>query len=212
MRFDLPATVGTPRGVSVEGAGAQLLGVLLAELEVELRRQKVPLDGLLQPAANSAEVHSTFAGAGLVPPDEAVTWFGWHDGCVGVPLAEVVLPRFGFWSLKAVAMNRSQTQQWLGLEEGQWNPNWLQIMGEADGLGISCEAHPSVSPLVRLVNFEDAGTQPQDTQFQVVSLCTPVSWWIDALRRGWYRWDQQTQHWDYDIRAQPLIRSMYGVS
>ena len=56
--------------------------------------------------------------------------------------------------------------------------------------------------LLRVRSVEDSyRTQDWQTDYQVVSLCTPVVWWIDAIRRGWYRYRTSTGTWDRDMPA-----------
>ena len=72
---------------------------------------------------------------------------------------------------------------------------------------------PAASPLVRFVSDDGStSTQDSDTEYQVVSLCTPVTWWIDSIRRGWYKWDGGSSTWTRDAQAQPRIRAMYSMS
>jgi hypothetical protein len=66
--------------------------------------------------------------------------------------------------------------------------------------------------LVRAVDPEFGGTQPWQTQQQVVSLCTPVTWWIDSIRRGWYQWKPELGAWDIDVEGQTVMRRIYGLS
>jgi hypothetical protein len=101
-----------------------------------------------------------------------------------------------------------------GQEDWQWNPDWIQIMGDANGLAISCDRHADDPPLVRGLSWDRVyGTQPDQTLNQVVSLCTPVTWWIDALRHGWYRWNGPGNGWEsVDHSKQPRIRALRALS
>ena len=50
------------------------------------------------------------------------------------------------------------------------------------------------------------------TDYQVVSLCTPVTWWIQGLRHGWYQYDQATRAWNRDRTEIPQQVLMYRMS
>jgi len=194
--------------MTVEGASASLLGDLLADFEAELRKQRVPVDRLLVPPASPDTVGKQFAEIGLSPPDEAVTLFGWCNGIApGLGLAFPV-----FESVPLDGMTRWYKTWRLGLGEWDWNPNWVQVMGGKYGLAMSCAEEPDQPPLVRSV--EDSwGTQDWQTDHQVVSLCTPVTWWIDAMRRGWYTYDPSARAWDRSgASLVPLPISVYGMS
>jgi hypothetical protein len=201
--------------MTVEGASPHLLEELLQEFEAALRAGGVPVDQFLRPGATRGAVELEFQQHGLVAPEEAVVWFGWHDGRFDVPGAAEALPVFGAWSLADLAVERV-TPGWLpptGFGEFDWNPNWVHIMGDQTGLAVCCADGPKNPPLVRVIDSDPfAGTQESQTEMQVVSLCTPVAWWIDSIRRGWYKWDPSLSYWVRDLKAQPLLRSIYGMT
>lgn len=155
------------------------------------------------------ERHETFAKIGLQAPDEAVALFGWHDGCVATSEGETALPARFLLSLDAVPNLFKMSR--LGMGEWDWNPNWAQVMGSKYGLAISCADDPGQPPLVRSVE-DSAGTADWQTDYQVVSLCTPVTWWIQGLRHGWYQYDQATRAWNRDRTEIPQQVLMYRMS
>ena len=215
MLDPLPETVGTPAGPSVEGASAPLLSELLAAFERELRAQSVPVDDYLRPGVPASEVQAGFEECGLQAPLEALAWFGWRDGPTRTPNSHLVMPMFMGWSLaECVRAYVNPKGQPKGNEPWQWDPRWLQIMGDANGLAIFCGGAADEAPLVRgLTQDREYGTQPDQTLRQVVSLCTPVTWWIDALRHGWYRWNVGANAWeDVDHSKQPRIRALHALS
>ncbi len=100
-----------------------------------------------------------------------------------------------------------------GFGRWEWNPNWVHIMGDQHGLAMCCADDPESPPLVRFVSDDGyTSTQDGDTAYQVVSLCTPVTWWIDSIRRGWYRWEARSGVWTRDAQAQPLLRAIYAMT
>jgi hypothetical protein len=214
MSKSLPQTVGTSRGMTVEGASAELLKDLLRQLEGELRRQGAPVKQFLLPGAQRREVEDSFKRMGVTAPDEAVVWFGWHNGAVPGVGNGGVLPLFEPWPLSVIEYERPQP--WgsdFGPGRWEWDPNWIHIMGNQYGLAMSCADDPAQPPLIRFVTSDSAhGTEASQTDYQVVSLCTPVTWWIDSLQRGWYQWDDDNGYWQLDRQAQPLIRSVYQMS
>jgi hypothetical protein len=213
--IQVPETIGTPQGPSVEGASPELLSTLLAAFEEELRKQKVPVDRYMRPGADESEVRAGFAQCGLVAPDEAVRWFGWRDGPTRTKDSHFVMPMFMSWSLaECVAAYLDPKGQPKGYESWQWHPGWIQIMGDANGLALNCIAPPEEAPLVRGLSWgREYGTQPEQTLRQVVSLCTPVAWWLDALQHGWYRWNVPGNAWEsVDHSLQPRIRALHALS
>jgi hypothetical protein len=208
----LPDTIGTPRGPTVDGASPELLQELLQTLETEMRAVGVPVSKLLRPGAQRADIQREFHAWAVVAPEEAIVLFEWHDGRFEKPEAWWGLPRFEAWSLEYLAAaraRRGETPEGFG----QWerNPNWMHIMGDQYGLAMCCADDPENAPLIRFDDFI-SGTQEWQIEEQVVSLCTPVTWWIDSIRRGWYQWDKRAQEWHIDTLAQPAYRRMYGMS
>ncbi len=210
----LPETVGTPRGPSVEGASPALLAELLDQFETELVRVGVPVGRFLQPGAHPDYVRDVFDRNGLTAPDEAVVWFSWHDGPTRIPGGNHPLPRFEIWSLdEADDRRHSDGAQPLGRSPDEWDPDWFQIMGPVAGLAMNCGEPVERVPLVRALSHTlEMGTQPDQTLQQVVSLCTPVTWWIEGIREGWYTWIPELNGWDYDFMAQPVIRRLRGLT
>lgn len=195
--------------MTVEGASAALLADLLVDFEAELRKQNAHIDELLRPPASPALVEETFAKIGLKAPAEVVALYGWHDGCVATGEGEAALPARFLLSLEAVPIRYNLSR--LGLGEWDWNPSWAQVMGGKYGIAVSCADDPDQLPLVRSVE-NSAGTADWQTDYQVVSLCTPVTWWIDCMRRGWYKYDQSTRSWNRPIGEIPQKIRMYGMS
>lgn len=208
----LPVTIATPKGLSVEGAGANLLAELLDKLEQELRKQGVPVDEYFCPGAPAAEVRSTFANNGLVAPDEAVVWFGWHDGVDRSRPSDKVLPKFFSWSLSETVTSRLKLDpNFIGFEDWQVDPRWMQILGEQYGITVRCDDVPENPPLVRALTFAEPSYASTYTHQQVVSLCTPVTWWIEALRQGLFTWLPEFDGWDIQDRKLPGDRSRTGI-
>jgi hypothetical protein len=213
----LPETHATPEGPKVEGASASLLKRLLTLLEAELVKQGVPVAEYMSPGARKSEVEAAFGKCGLVPPDEAIVWFGWHNGPTGEGNSERVFPRFNFWSLEDCVRDYLEPGgQPKGYGPRLWNPDWINLMGDGNGVALDCGKPASHPPLVRALSLgREFGTQAGEIGNQVVSLCTPVTWWIDAFRRGWYQWDREQTGWDWENGppdALGTIWESYGLS
>jgi hypothetical protein len=84
----------------------------------------------------------------------------------------------------------------VGFGEFEWNPSWFPVAGEGPKFNIAVDfSGDQVPPLVRAISPEDASTtHDSSSRFQVVSLCTPVRWWIEAIREGLYFVDEH-QKW-----------------
>jgi hypothetical protein len=210
----LPDTIGSPDGPTVEGASAELLGELLRELDRELEKAGFPVSRFLSTGTSEGRVRDSLANLGLVAPDELVAWFTWHDGREPSEQGRYFVPGFSLWSLaKVVSSYQDPDYEPHGIEEWEWDPGWLHFAGPNVGLAMRCDGDPADPPLVRNVASDsEFGTQPDQTSRQVVSLCTPVTWWIDSLQQGWYEWNSGVGRWHSDETKQSSIRALRGMS
>lgn len=191
--IDLPKTIATPSGYSVEGASAALLVTLLEEYGSELQERGVPVAEGLARGVDVQHTRSTFAELGLVPPQEVEVWFGWQNGAVAFEGRSVwLLPRIEPWSIRTVVDSYSGRER--GSETWEWHPRWVQLAGEKEGIAVWFSEDPLDPPLVRAIEWGE-GMQPGDPSKEVVSLCTVVTWWLDGLRSGRYTWDRDTWSW-----------------
>ncbi|MBH0083146.1 hypothetical protein [Salinibacterium sp. SWN167] len=205
----LPKTVSTEHGPSVEGAGPELLTELLAEFERELRVVGAPTS-LFNPGLNPGDVERQFESRVRAVPPELLTWFEWHNG--EHPSSPDTAPQVfwsghTFWDIAGVVRLQDLDIDEIAGNELDWDPNWLRLTGRWDnGIAIQCSDAEAL-PLVRKVAF-DTRTNPADTDTQLVSLCTPIAWWIDAVRSGHYRWSDAG--WTRYFELIPRERSFTG--
>ncbi|MBG6054957.1 hypothetical protein IWX81_001368 [Salinibacterium sp. CAN_S4] len=180
----LPETVTVDEGLTVVGASPELLEELLDFLDVETTRLGVSVRDALLPGLARQQVQDEFGAVGLQAPEELITWWGWSNG---VRPGVMGTRSFEFNSLQTTLGSWSREVHGSGNNDGTWNPEWLRVLGPGNyGVLVSCAAVDG-PPLVR--DSDGAlGTAVWDTDNQVVSLCTPVTWWIHARQRGWTTW------------------------
>jgi hypothetical protein len=186
----------------------------LRELLVELEETIVQAGGgrdlsWCVPGVSEPQVRAAFARIGLVPTGELITWFGWHNGSTGYPLLQKHFPR----SLDELVTDyqRERDTDWLGEAYGQWRPGWVKIIGISHGIAADCNRPEIEATPVRFADpwdgrfdSDDPGAQPQP------SMCVMVSWWIDAIRDGYFTWKPDTQSWDWGppLRLPPERRAL----
>jgi hypothetical protein len=200
--IELPEIVDTPLGPAAVGSSPDLLRDLLDEYEIELRRLGVATDELLAPGAPESEIRAGLADHGLTAPNELVTFFGWHNGLTELGNTGYPTPFFELTSWQAaLAWYSDPNGQTHGLGKWEWNPRWLQVTRDKNPMAVLCGNDSASTPLVRATSYDgEYATQPDKTQHQVVSLCTPVTWWIAALRSGAFHWRSEGMGWDVDER------------
>ena len=193
--------IQTERGPSLNGAGPEMLREILPQFESQLRTAGFPVERLA-PGISRGELEDELSETGLTIPDEVCALLGWHNGMLDDTW---LVPRFQFASASMICRDYVATWPPHGTEEWQWNPTWLRLMGpNLGGLAVRCDADQAQPPLVRVVSPEWS-TQPDFVEHQVVSLCTPVSWWIDALKDGAIRFNGT---WERDRLRIPMQRQV----
>lgn len=180
-------TVPTIDGLTVFGANPRLLAKLLDALEMKLAQAGAPVQ-LLRDGLTEGDVTSRLVASGFLPTEEVLVWFAWHDGQTGPDL----WPDHGFLSLdQALARSRNAPR---GPEPWQWEGPWLPLTGSSRGLAIACE--PEQNPnRVRAIDPEPGMMRGRFARTQVLSLCTPIAWWLEELDSGAWAWDSQKQTW-----------------
>lgn len=173
-----PETIETADGWSVQGASSSVLHELLAAFEETLVGAGYPRTQFRRPLARDETLRRTRA-LGLADSDELVAWYAWHDGSED---GQWLSPNLAHAPLSYAEYQRLNAP--LGHEDWQWNPAWLHILGPNRGLAVGVRDDPAAPLLVRPSDPE-IGTQPGRVAEQMVSLCTPVTWWIEAIEAGW---------------------------
>ncbi|CAN5267717.1 hypothetical protein BH09ACT1_BH09ACT1_12080 [soil metagenome] len=195
----LPETHLTSRGFTVLGAGPDLLSELLHILDFEAKKRGVPVDDYYAPGLSRSQVEDPLGQIGISPPEELLVWWGWHNG-IRSPKYMTRLDQFSL----DVAVSKYQHSDRGSESIFEWHPSWIHVAGSGnDGMAVCCDPTPS-GVLVRSVSPSGSGTQPEETETQVVSLCTPITWELLGIAKGWMRWNASDGHWDTDESRVPL--------
>jgi hypothetical protein len=195
----LPATISTADGLTVEGAGPELLEELLDAYAFELKKSSPAIYDSMLPGLSVDQIHDLLGEIGVVPSPELLVWWGWRNGHV---------PFFGHglnhdqMSLEtAIKLYKDES---LGTNHWEWNPNWIRIAGEGNSGDAARWNDNQGATFVRHVSTFDIGTQDDESILrQVVSICTPVTWWLYAIAEGWDSFDVSSGFWDYDESKYP---------
>jgi len=213
--IDLPTAHATRQGQTVIGSGPDLLAILLDAYFDELEELGVPVRSHLAPGLSPSVTRELLEADGLAAPDEIVAWFEKFNGpAFGDGEAPFYLfPGSALHSLETAVKLRAVDRQAVGFghEVWQWNAEWLRLGDPVVGLAVRCAEPTDAAPLVRHVG-DGHGTNGDDAH-QVVSLCTPVVWWIEALRAGRFLWDADARRWNFPpspVEPGTLTRRMLG--
>jgi len=174
----------TPSGLTVQGASPEMLLELLDAYSFEVQRQDRDFWSTFQTGLSRAEIVDRLQAVDLEAPEELLTWWTWRNGFRTGVNPDVTLPQM---SLEFALKLRDKDE--MGLEEDEWNPAWIRVAGYSSQDAMAVRCVPGEQVLVRATSADDSGTQDHETSRQVVSLCTPVSWWLLGIAKGWSHWD-----------------------
>lgn len=203
----LPETTRTPDGFTVEGASPELLAELLDAYSFELKRRSRSIYDTMLPGLSVSQIEDELGTIGITPPTEVLVWWSWRNG--HKPMVPNGMKHAQLRLADSILLYRRSS---LGTSIDQWNPDWIRVAGSGNaGDAIRC-APSDKPPLVRAVSTFDIGTQEyEDPLRQVVSLCTPVTWWLVSIAKGWDEWDPITGFWGWDDSRYPLEWKMTNL-
>lgn len=189
----LPQTVMSEHGLTVEGAGPELLAELLAEYGSILRRTSPHVWESMVPGLTRDEIVKGLEGVGLPAPDELVAWWTWRNGHVpGVPHGlSFPLPQY---SLEQALRYREDDEDFAF--ELLPSDSWLRVAGEGLKRSVGVNHDSTIDALVvRGLAPEFDGLYGKVTHGQAVSMCTFMTWQLVAIDEGWNKYDSSTGFW-----------------
>ena len=178
-----------------------LTPALLDALEQCWRTQQAPLVSRLRPGLTDSQIDELTAEIGLRLPEEARTWYRWHDGTDPVEYTHQrwIGPGHSLISLAdSVEQTRKQRDTlahdgFLPPEEW-WAPSWFALTPSNGSLVCDCSVAPGEVTPIRIVRWDD---QPDGhAKIRTRSLGELVSWFIEAFDCGAWCYRAGTVGWD----------------
>lgn len=174
----------------------------LAELDEHLRAQRVPVVERLGPGLGRQEMAAVVGPLGLELPEEAVVWWGWHDGAAhheGDFSTMRLLGPFGEFQPLQAAVEHCRMRREIAHEVA---PDQVDLVFAATlfplldfgDIAVDCAGPPSAPAPVWQTN-------PHTVDAPVVvsrSMGELVGWWLEGLRTKAYVWLPQEQNWLID--------------
>jgi cell wall assembly regulator SMI1 len=191
---------------------------LLSDFEARLRSQGLPVDEWAKPGLAAGKIEEMLAPLGLRLPTEGLTWWQWHDGANRQGQERLFGPWKAYLSLdEAIAVyqeSRSVAEVTAGAwpqndPDFLWHPTWLPIKGPQLPIVIDCSVPEGQPTPVIFVDWQnvDGFSKPRAESFGQM-----VSWWIEAIDCGAWRWDPERNQWDthdellrWELRTNPLV-------
>ena len=204
MVLRLPLTHRVAQGFVADGSGPDLLRELLAEYE-SLLSQYTPKDlAQLRPGLPEKRIRDLFRTLELEAPDEAIVWWGWRNGTD--PVHNL---RTRPYPLETAVADYQQERLADDPTDDGWLRGWLPVLGDSPWDSTAMDCNPSHDPpRIRYIDPEVGGFDRfgEDIgRFQALSLCVPVTWWITAIREGWW-WTDANGRWiqKWNILESPI--------
>ena len=216
-----------PDGPWARPSGGPALTALLAEYEDILVAAGVPVRDSLAPGLSPEEIIAKLLAVHLRPNEEIIAWFGWQNGLTEPAVGRThwnILPDLIPESVDELTDNyririfdNVPTTEYMGnVMDPRFTSNglgfgWLPLeFGNIPRYAVYCLGEPDAIPLVRTAqpeHFDPAWAR----KLQAVSLCTPVTWWIEGIASGAHVWDPEEQGWkDPDYTKIPATQAAAG--
>jgi hypothetical protein len=155
---------------------------------------------------------------GLRLPDEARTWWAWHDGVsAAVPFgaARELGPGLPFLPLEeAAALYRHARKQAVDVAAERadywWRPSWFPITERRGEIRCDCSVPANVPTPIYWAYSHDHDAEGL-TKPRVHSFGTMVRWWIDALETGAWTYDTDAHRWTHNPGLVSAARERSGL-
>jgi cell wall assembly regulator SMI1 len=191
---------------------------LLDGLKELWAREGAPVLQHLRPGLAPEEIDALTEPLGVRLPTEARTWWGWHDGVSGTVALGVqreLGPGLPFLPLgDAVALYRHALQQAAEVAGDQadywWRPSWFPVTERSGEIRCDCSVEDgSPTPIYWAYSHDhdaDGLANPK-----VESFGTMVTWWIEAVESGAWRYSAEARRWEYLPEALHAERKRSGL-
>jgi hypothetical protein len=191
---------------------------MLSAYEERLRSQGLPVDEWARPGLKLDAMEEMLAPLGLRLPVEGRSWWQWHDGTTHPGQERLFGPWKEYLSLeKAVAVYhqfRSIADETAGAwpqndRDFLWSPTWFPMKGPQLPIVIDCSVPEGQPTPIRFIDWQnvDGFFKPRAESFGQM-----VSWWIEAIDCGAWRWNPECNQWDihddlleWALRMNPLV-------
>lgn len=204
----LPQSVQTLDGLSVQPRGPEVLQGLLSDYEAALHGAGFPVHGALRPGISEGTVRDQFGRVGLEPGPELLVWYGWRDGFTGD--MRLPSPHMGPGIDVFLPLEESIDRYMHDRQKDYlaWPAEWVRLISTQHGIIARCVPE---DPQLLMAARIDALPGEEGAPPTIVSLCTPITWWVEAIRNGNYQFDRSSGRWDSDYRDLPLERRHSGM-
>lgn len=202
----------TPDGPTASDTGADALAILLDQLRMALVSVEVPVERMLNPGITASKVRRMLAERGLGAPEEIVVWFGWANGWHAPSagsVSEAPIPYLENASLEDALYlygTLLQVPEFTSSVSGLTDINgWLPLSQDNWGRFVYCNGPAGEPPLVRRTNPEPWNPATRD-MFRGRSLCTLVSWCIEAIETRATTWNATDNNWEINQARLPAMQ------
>jgi len=167
----------------------------LERLEAVLAAQGHPVVDGLQPGIKENEVRGRLAQWGLDPPEDLITYFGWHNGYVtpagrdfhgeiGSGVRPMSLAQACQAYEEGVRFDLETLVEHTGWADGT---EWFPVVVSTSGRYVLMDCRRDTPSRGSVAGWENL--EMTEPQFRPATLAQPVEWWAEYFETGVWRWD-----------------------
>lgn len=173
----------------------------LEALDGHLIAQRAPVAERVRPGLEREAMADLVEPLGLRLPEEAVLWWGWHDGAAAhpdEPASAIALGPFGRFEPLAIAVEHCRTRRQIARDARPdhvdlvWPAFLLPLLDFGD-IAIACNGPRKPAAVWR--------TNPHAVdapELVARSLGELVGWWLEGFQSDAYVWSPQQRQWLVD--------------
>jgi hypothetical protein len=204
----IPKTYATEHGLTVEGASPELLAELLDTYAYEIYQRNPEAWEGMSPGLSPDDIVEELTAEDIPASEEATVWWSWTNGYRPDRPPLLSNPPLPLGS----AIESYVTDRDIYKFELLPGPNWIRVTGldRSTSIALHCDDGDGLPLVCRIAPAVKVGNGPHDLR-PVVSLCTPVTWWLTALDKGWMRFDDHGYLRVPDMTAYPTEWRLTGL-
>ena len=174
----------------------------LEALEAWLRSSGHPGVAGLRPGVPEAEVREQLGALGLDPPDDVLTFFGWHNGYEQAPRDDGhwygrITPSWFPLTLDEACKRFLELREMFELEEQHGEmvgTHWFPLL-QADAYCVLVDCRPEQEHRGRIAVSDWITELWPSPDLRPRSLAEPVEEWLSLLNDGLWHWDRSDDRW-----------------
>lgn len=192
---------------------------LLTRLEAGWKNHAASIVDHLAPGLTDEEMSEITAPLGLSLPLEARAWWGWHDGVPwrpdgGATPERALGPGLEYMPLRDAVEGYLLDRRIFTEVEGDPEPfrpaAYFPITRSSGPILCDCSVPEGAPTPIYYTHTYESRLETMQRPV-AASFGEMVTWWIEALADGSWRWDSARECWDLDLERLDPLRGASGL-